>query len=288
MKNSDITSDGGGRLVTEPAPADLAMFVSAFVHRDDHQAGSVVRFLPKVRGSIQAMLADQVWWRSADDRSGWNAAPRIGLWGPRYSWCYGFAARHIRVYAVVLTYAGLRAITGTPTGQIIDRILPLESRRPDLADALAPRPGEGFPAWRRRAEACLRAVFGTETARGPTARALDVLATSDGDAVARAAAVSGLSERQFRRIFREAAGVSPKLYQRALRVDRMIRQSHAQPWEADPFGDAPIAFADQPHAIREFRAMTGMAPGDYLRATRAGGLALRSVRVDGIDGPPDS
>ncbi|MDO8297445.1 MAG: AraC family transcriptional regulator [Caulobacter sp.] len=290
MKNSDITAtqDSGRSLIFEPAPADLTPFVSAFVCRDDTAAGGVVRFLPEVRGSIQIMLADPVWQRDAETGAPWTAAPRIGLWGPRYSWCYGFAARHIRAYAVGLTYAGLRAITRTPTARIVDQILPLEACRPDLARSLAPLAGEPFPAWRRRAETRLREVFAAETAEGPEAEALDILATFDGGAVARAASVSGLSERQFRRRFQDAVGVPPKLYQRALRIDRMVRRIHVAPWETDSFGDAPIPFADQPHAIREFRAMTGISPGAYLRASRAGGRTLRSVRVDGVDGPPEA
>lgn len=278
---------GSVPLITEPAPADLSPFVSAFVRRDDPAAGGVVRFLPEVRGSIQIMLADRVWQRDAADGSLWSATPRVGLWGPRYSWCYGFAARHIRAYAVLLTYAGLRAITSTPTPRIVDRIPPLEAFNRDLARALTPNTDETFAAWRLRAENSLRAVFAGAAVRGPTHQALDILATCEGGAVALAASASGLSERQFRRTFLDAVGVSPKLYQRALRVDRMIRQSHVAPWETDSFGDVPIPFADQPHAIREFRAMTGIAPGDYLRAARAGARTLRSVRVDGIDPPPE-
>ena len=71
-----------------------------------------------------------------------------------------------------------------------------------------------------------------------------------------------------------------------LRVDRMIRSLHDAPWEADAWADAPIAFADQPHAIREFRALTGLTPRAYVRAKRSGDATLRSVSGDPSAPPP--
>jgi AraC-like DNA-binding protein len=104
--------------------------------------------------------------------------------------------------------------------------------------------------------------------------------------VAAAAEAAGLSERQFRRLFRARYGVAPKRYQRAVRVDRMLRQIHPRPWEADAHAERPIAFADQPHAIREFRALTGLTPGQYVRAKAQGDATLRSVYAPDVQ-PPD-
>jgi AraC-like DNA-binding protein len=119
----------------------------------------------------------------------------------------------------------------------------------------------------------------------PLVASLGILATQEGGAVARAAAAAQLSERQYRRLFIRLYGVSPKRYQRAIRVDRMIRQLHDFPWEIDAY-NAPIPFSDQPHAIREFRAMTGITPRAYLRAKESRDTTLRSVPVDGV-APPD-
>ena len=69
-------------------------------------------------------------------------------------------------------------------------------------------------------------------------------------------------------------------------VDRMIRRLHDAPWEADAWAEAPIPFADQPHAIREFRALTGLTPRAYVRAKRSGDATLRSVSGDPSAPPP--
>ena len=66
----------------------------------------------------------------------------------------------------------------------------------------------------------------------------------------------------------------------------MIRSLHDAPWEADAWADAPIAFADQPHAIREFRALTGLTPRAYVRAKRSGDATLRSVSGEPSAPPP--
>ncbi len=104
-----------------------------------------------------------------------------------------------------------------------------------------------------------------------------MLATESGDAVARAASLIGLSERHYRRRFRHWYGVAPKCYQRLLRVDRLLRQLHERPWDADEHGSNDPPFADQPHAIREFRHLTGLTPEAYRRAKRGGDATMRSV-----------
>ncbi|MEZ6021941.1 MAG: AraC family transcriptional regulator [Hyphomonadaceae bacterium] len=273
------------RLTFEPAPPDLAPLLFGFVHRDDPQCGAVVRVLPEPRSSIQIMVEDPYWLRDTDDDAPWRRLPRIALWGPRHQWCYGYAARHIRAYAVGLSAIGLRALAATPAPHLLNQVAALEVVQPALAHALTPNNGESFPSWRDRATAVLRTFFATRAiTHDPLGPAIDILATAEGGAVADAADAAGLSERQFRRVFLDLYGVTPKRYQRALRVDRMIRRLHAAPWEDDAFA-APIPFADQPHAIREFQAMTGLTPRAYLHAKRRGDATLRSVDGESIAPP---
>jgi AraC-like DNA-binding protein len=118
-------------------------------------------------------------------------------------------------------------------------------------------------------------------------RPLHALATSGAGAIREAAALANVSERQFRRLFQERYGVPPKQYQRVLRVDRLLRQLHPAPWETDALSGIPLEFADQPHIIREFKALTGMTPSTYLRRKRdAEDRVVRSVAAEGIL-PPD-
>ncbi len=271
----------------EPGPADLAPFLVGFVHRDDFQGGSVVRLLPEVRCSIQIMLADPLWLRAANSGACWVKVPRVSLWWPKYDWCYGFSKRHIVAYAVALTPGALKRLTGLPISAGVNSVQALSQFSAQLCEKLDPRPSESFDVWRARAIINLRAFF---TASGPVEDALlqaaTVLSTGDGTVVANAAKAVGYSQRQFQRVFKDLYGVSPKHYQRAIRVDRMVRQMHLNAWEKDDF-DGAITFADQPHAIREFRALTGMTPRQYALAKRSNDATLRSVPVQGI-APPEA
>jgi len=276
-----------GVLVSASPPADLAEFVWAFVRRDEAVDGEVVRILPELRPSIQIMTGDPYWIKDRNADAAWRRLPRLALWAPRFSWAYGFAARRVTAFAVGLTPAGLAAIARVPASSIAGSVLDLRSVQANLAAAINPQAEERFDGWTARATAALRGAFGRASAGRDFAPALRILGSCDGGAVARAAAAVNLSERQFRRIFEKLYGAPPKLYQRALRVDRMLRQLHPRPWEKDALGDAPNAFSDQPHAIREFRDMTGVTPTEYAAAKSAGGRTLRSISVAGVAPPND-
>lgn len=70
----------------------------------------------------------------------------------------------------------------------------------------------------------------------------------------------GLSERQLRRRFGEATGLSPKEYARI----RRLRQTLGRVLESDPQSWSTIAarsgFSDQPHLINEIVRMTAYTP----------------------------
>ena len=281
LKKSDIAP---GTLVLSHPPAALEGNLIGFVHRDEDPGPQLVRVLPEVRFSIQIMLNQPYWLREASLDAVWKRLPRVALWGPRYHWCYGFAAGRIKAFAVVLTAAGLRRISDRPAPQLVNGVLDLQEVQPELAEALEPLDGETFEAWRTRAGIALLGFF-QESDPDTLAPTLDILATDESGAVSRAAAAANLSPRQYRRVFADLYGVAPKLYQRAVRVDRAIRQLHDLPWETDPHADTPIAFADQPHATREFRSMTGLTPREYVRTKRSGGLTLRSVPTNDVSPP---
>ncbi len=271
-----------------PPPADLARWIEAFVHRDETAPPYVVRLLPEPRATIQITRAARYWLREQGPAEPWRELPQLGLWGPRYSWAHGYANGHLDTLGLGLTPEGIHALTGGTVASLIDTVVPLSTFAPALAAALQTSPCESFDAWRGRALAPLRAAFAAAPQTTPFKPGLDILATSEGDVITQAAEAAGLSERQYRRRFREVCGVAPKAYQRALRVDRMLRQLHQRPWEADAYADIPIPFSDQPHAIREFRALTGLTPSAYIAAKRTGDATLRSVAMPNIAPPPNA
>jgi len=94
------------------------------------------------------------------------------------------------------------------------------------------------------------------------------------DATARAA---GMSMRSFQIRFREQVGLAPKEFARLMRLQATLRALDA--------GDASISevaadsgFADQAHATRELRRVTGLAPATLraaLRKDRDGDATVR-------------
>lgn len=95
------------------------------------------------------------------------------------------------------------------------------------------------------------------------AQALERFKTVHGvqDAVAR----SGYSHRQFITRFRRAVGLTPKLYCRVLRFQKVL--SHVTTNRLTSWADLALAagYSDQPHFNREFGEFTGVTPGEYRR-----------------------
>jgi len=75
----------------------------------------------------------------------------------------------------------------------------------------------------------------------------------------------GLSARRFIEVFRNEVGVSPKLYSRVRRFQKVLHALHGTP---DPdLADVALSFGyfDQAHFIHEFREFSGISPSTYLR-----------------------
>lgn len=231
------------------------------------------------------MLGDDYWLRDRSDPNGWARVPRIALWGPRVTWAYGYAHRVIDAFGFALTPFGVAALTGYGPERFVDRVVDFALVRRDLARGLARMVGaQAREAWQREASILFsRAV---ENALPPESDdAVRLLVNPEADAVRRASSTVGVGARQFRRRFRAEHGLSPRLYRRVLRIDRLLRRLHPRPWEVDTF-DVEPEFADQAHMIREFKALTGVTPGAYVRSKRQHkDLTLRSVLAEGISPP---
>jgi AraC-like DNA-binding protein len=75
----------------------------------------------------------------------------------------------------------------------------------------------------------------------------------------------GWSERRFSQVFREQVGLTPKVWCRVQRFQRVVRQLHAGadiPW---PELALDCGFYDQSHFANEFRAFSGIDATTYTR-----------------------
>jgi len=86
---------------------------------------------------------------------------------------------------------------------------------------------------------------------------------------------AGLSEKRFIDVFSAEVGLTPKLFNRVVRFQRVLSQldqCSAPNWTqlALNFG-----YFDQSHLIRDFLAFSGFSPADYLHR-------LRELRMQGL------
>lgn len=74
---------------------------------------------------------------------------------------------------------------------------------------------------------------------------------------------SGLSERQFERVFKEKAGFAPKFYLRIVRFEAALEHFEHN---GDSLTDTALecGYFDQSHFIRDFKEFAKMTPGEYF------------------------
>jgi AraC-like DNA-binding protein len=82
--------------------------------------------------------------------------------------------------------------------------------------------------------------------------------------VSEAARRSGLSQRRFIRVFDEEVGLTPKLFYRVQRFQRVLRLVEDR--REVEWADVALecGFFDQPHLINDFHAFSGVTPTAYL------------------------
>ncbi|MEV7611525.1 helix-turn-helix domain-containing protein [Streptomyces sp. NPDC089799] len=274
---SGVTAQGTWRLATAaPAPA-LRPGVRGYrgyrVEMDRPQrrieipngtATVVVNFAEPVRISRMSEVGGP--------RSGGGTAYRSLLTGLRTDATVGEHGG--RLHGVEIHFAPWMAFTvfRLPMHELRDRVVPL----PDLLGAEAARLEERLdraPGWAERF-ALLDAVLLERAAAGPAAAPQvmwawhRLLRTGGLVPVDELAAGAGWSARRLEHRFREQIGLSPKSAARVLRMQRALRMlttGHRASEAASACG-----FYDQAHLHRDFREMTGCAPGQFL-AYRGGG-----------------
>lgn len=83
--------------------------------------------------------------------------------------------------------------------------------------------------------------------------------TEETTSIAALSAELGLGERQLERLFHEHVGLRPKLFARVLRLQRAVALSR-RPLKNQAELAARAGYADEPHLLREFRALSGVTP----------------------------
>lgn len=115
-------------------------------------------------------------------------------------------------------------------------------------------------------ERALRAALREDAGEGVVARTAERILRSEGQiSVREAARHAGLSERSLERRFQDELGLTPKLFARIVRLQgalRAVGRCERPDWADVAAG---CSYFDQPHLIRDFRALTGETPSEFVK-----------------------
>jgi len=172
---------------------------------------------------------------------------------------------------------GAGRVLGVPLDELTDSVVALDAISADLHRRMQ-RTGELSEGGNGHSADCL-ATFATlmaEMAQGrgydddpQISAAVSAFENTAGAAeVAEVAGQVGLSSRQLQRRFRRAVGISPKLFSRMQRFQRVFQamETRAVETQALQWVDRAIecGYYDQAHLIRDFREFSGKAPTALL------------------------
>jgi AraC-like DNA-binding protein len=179
-------------------------------------------------------------------------------------------AGRVDAVGVQLRPGGALALLGVPAAALAGRTVPLDALWGPLAEETRERLAAVPPGAARVTvvEAALRRRL--RRARGEAhagvAAAVEQIAAADGRRSVRALAEAvGVGERRLEQLFRAHVGISPKAASRLARFQaslRLLRREPTRRWSEIAHA---AGFADHAHLVHEYRALTGLTPGDLRR-----------------------
>jgi AraC-like DNA-binding protein len=158
------------------------------------------------------------------------------------------------------------AVLGLPMYELADQIVSLEDVLPEtrfLCERIATEPMRAVAALEGAVSARLASDAATDRMVAFGVQRLTARATR----VSSVAASMFMSERQLRRRFRAAVGLSPKALERVLRFQRFLALVHTGGWNRLGLARtaAALGYADQAHLTRECVRLSGLPPAKLIR-----------------------
>lgn len=248
--------------------APLGRFVSGVWHARGRIPHDRERILPSAEAVLLLVLGAPL--RMTEPREGGAIHEVRGAWitGPHQRPILNEPLAETHVVGAVFTAGGVAAFLEGSVAEIAHRILPLARVRSALGNgrqllaALNPCPGAA-PAIELLSEE-LGATFSTPPGFERWQLAVESLIGPDARTVAEVQRAAGVSRRHFAAEVRSRVGLLPKSLQRITRLRRLLEDLDARRpirWSSEAVG---AGYFDQPHAIRDFRELTGMTPVEYV------------------------
>lgn len=259
---------GRDLIVRCAASRDIEMLIEAFAARDAHVERATFPVFPTARAELIFHFGDP--FLVGETRAD-RALPRAALLGPRGEHHWQSAGPRIEWLLVQLTPLGLRRLLGLPFAEAWNREFDLVDFWGSHASALWEqlREAHGFESRVAVANAALRAIDRTRLAGDDAASEAGRLARAGRlRTIEQLGARLDVGPRCLRRRFAAEYGVGPKHFLSLMRFGRHLWNRH--PLTAATQDDAEPEYADDSHAIREFRRFAGMTPGAYASAKATG------------------
>jgi AraC-like DNA-binding protein len=191
-------------------------------------------------------------------------APVAGLFGPLTHYHYDMEIPgDLRTFSARLQPAAASQLFGIDPGQLVDTFRPLELPL-GLLEGLRAAPD--FTAMAALVDDWLVQLAKGKRGTDAVTSAANHLRHARGIiSVQELADESGLSLRQFQRRFQALTGLNPKHYARLCRIGQAVHRKELEPTASWTDLALECGYADQSHFIRDFKALTGTVPRNFLR-----------------------
>ena len=248
-----IYAAGSVRYAETAVPPDLASDIVCFrtMHNDQDAGTFAQHLLPDLTVDIVSL----------------NGGP-LFVMGPPTSATQLALPSGTRLAGVRLRAGVARRLLDSSPADLLDSIAPLDTTiRTKLRDAAA---GTDRSVHATIASLLRRQIAMNEGQADPAIRsAVEWLAGNLRGSLTDLSAHVGWSARELRRRFVAVIGVGPKLVQRILRVQRVLRLVHKSDMSLSGLA-LECGFADQSHLTREVRHFVQLTPREIRSLTRSG------------------
>lgn len=264
--------------IVDSTHAALAPWVIGYVGAEMNSGGGVVRRVIPARPNCFLQVILDGGHAMVDVESGERLdAPVLGLFGPLTHYRYDMEITgRLRTFCVRLQPAAAGKLFGIDPVALVDNFAPI-AISDTLLDEL--RTAETWQAMAVVADRALALRTVDKRADDPVIAAANRLREAYGQISVHVLAESaGLSMRQFQRRFHALTGLNPKHYARICRIGFAVHRKELEPDAAWTTLAAEAGYADQSHFIRDFKALTGRLPGEFLRGQTP---ILRSPQWEG-------
>lgn len=254
----------------KPAPPLSDFIELLWLYRDYHQPHKKERLLPD--GSMELVInltEDRVRLYDPLDTEKYETLRGSLVVGPHSDYFVIDTAQQRSVLGVHFKPGGAFPFLGLPVNELHNRSVSLDELWGGWADQLRTRlleDGTPHGMFRILEQTLLARWSDRQVAHPAVVFAVNEFYTAPHvHTIADVTGLTGLSPKRFIQVFNDQVGLTPKLFCRVRRFQRVLRTINAGRTVGWVDIAADCGYFDQAHFIRDFRAFSGINPSAYVR-----------------------